>query len=112
MSRGQHTFFLSSKDSVSFVGHTTGLLPLRCTALPNRTRLLQIDVPVRGLALVVLQCECKNRTALLDGIFSLGVFLQCVCDPVESGGRGPGVCEREEVSMTAGIDTLVAVLWS
>jgi len=42
-------------------------------------------VPILLLALLVLQCERKDRTTLLDRIFALSIGGEGISDQVESG---------------------------
>lgn len=71
--------------------HTSWLLPLRRRPLAYLAALFEIDVPVARLALVVLQRECEDGTALLDRVLALGFVGEGVGDEIEGCGRGPGV---------------------
>jgi len=52
---------------------TTRLLALWRKAFTDCASLLEVNVPILLLALFVLQSEGEDRTALLDGIFALGI---------------------------------------
>lgn len=64
---------------------TIGLCAQSCA---NLARLLKVNVPARLLAGAVLQGECVNAVALLDGILTVGIgSVESGVDGVE-GGRG------------------------
>ena len=49
-------------------------------------------MPVCSLALVVLQGESEDGSALFDGVLSLRVIREGGGDEAEGGRRGEGVC--------------------
>jgi hypothetical protein len=65
--------------------HTSGLLIRRCKPLADFTSLLQVNVPVFLLALLVLESKREDRSALLDGVFTLGIAGEGGSNQVESG---------------------------
>ena len=74
---------------------TISLLALWRLALSDLTLLLQVNVPARGLALLVLERECEDGVCLLDGIgLVLWVLVDAGLDGVESRGGGEcWICE-------------------
>lgn len=65
---------------------TSGLLAETAADLAG---LLEVDVPARGLAGLVLECEGEDGTALFDGVLALAVarVQGCVDDVEGLGGR-------------------------
>jgi len=78
--------------------HTVGVL---AEAGANGALLLKVDVPVGSLARLVLEGECKDSLAALDGILAAGIVAaESGVDGLEGLGGREGVCERERTRAT------------
>jgi hypothetical protein len=91
---------------------TIGLAALWLVTLGDLALILEVNVPAFRRALLVLQCECEDGTALLDGLFLLRrALVHRIVNEIE-GLRG-GKCwvgERHCVGVVRRMDARCAVV--
>lgn len=74
--------------------HTVGVLG---KAIGNGALVLEVNVPAGRLARLVLEGECKDSLAVLDGVLAAGfVAAESGVDGLEGLGGRESVCDKRE----------------